>query len=263
GGSYSALRKRFRSFYDSSPSPTLPVRKRYRGTSELILGTDSLEDKEVEESLESDSESEDVDDVGPTAEDEDPAAEDKGLAAGVEGLDSDELSLGEEEVVPEGQQQAILVVGTAMSEPLGLGYGALMRRELTLEEDHVYSTFKVGQGFGSAREPGRSERVSTFRKPTLTKWTDMKDGMVYIDVPVYPLLAPLVQTPPSTEWTSGLLPISPSPYVVPSAISSAMIQLTIPSPIASPIATSTTTISVDEDQFIEAWARLELYRCIV
>ncbi|GKG57708.1 hypothetical protein Tco_0587306, partial [Tanacetum coccineum] len=41
----SALRKRFRSPYDSSPSPTLPVWKRYKGTSELILDTDSDEDE--------------------------------------------------------------------------------------------------------------------------------------------------------------------------------------------------------------------------
>nr|GEY40555.1 hypothetical protein [Tanacetum cinerariifolium] len=56
----SAFRKRFRSSYDSSPSPTLPVRKRCRGTSELILGTNSEEDEEVEESLDSNSQSEDV-----------------------------------------------------------------------------------------------------------------------------------------------------------------------------------------------------------
>nr|GFB63032.1 hypothetical protein [Tanacetum cinerariifolium] len=159
------FRKRFRS-YDSSPSSTLPVRKRYRGTSELILGTDT---EEVEESSDSDSESEDVKDEGPTTEDEDPAteddglvAEDGGLAAGVEvpgiddesygldgeshgvddeshglddesygiddegrGIESDGLGLGEEEAVPEGQQRAVPVVETAVSAPLGLGYGAL------------------------------------------------------------------------------------------------------------------------------------------
>ncbi|GJU83178.1 hypothetical protein Tco_1285543 [Tanacetum coccineum] len=38
----SAFRKRYRSYYDTpSPSLTLLVRKRYRGTSELILDTDS------------------------------------------------------------------------------------------------------------------------------------------------------------------------------------------------------------------------------
>ncbi|GKF60107.1 hypothetical protein Tco_0176893, partial [Tanacetum coccineum] len=46
----------------------------------------------------------------------------------------------------------------AMSAPLGLGYEALRRRELALEEDHVYSTFKVGQGSGSAPETERPER---------------------------------------------------------------------------------------------------------
>nr|GEU65224.1 hypothetical protein [Tanacetum cinerariifolium] len=60
----SVFHTRFRSSYDSSPSPTLPVRKRYRGKSELILGTDSEEDEEVEESSDSDTESEDVEDEG-------------------------------------------------------------------------------------------------------------------------------------------------------------------------------------------------------
>nr|GEV74634.1 hypothetical protein [Tanacetum cinerariifolium] len=195
----SAFRKRFRSSYDSLPSPTLLVKKWYRGTSELILGTDS---EEVEESSDSGSESEDIEDEGPTAEDEDLATEDEGLAAGVEGssvddesygldgeihgvddeshglndksygidgeghgIESDGPCLGEEEAVPEGQQRAVLVVGTAMSEPLGLG----------------------------------SKRVSVFRLPTLTTWTDPEDGMVYIDVPVYPPPAPPVQTPPLPE----------------------------------------------------------------
>nr|GEV81757.1 hypothetical protein [Tanacetum cinerariifolium] len=232
----SAFRKRFRSSYDSSPSLTFPVRKRYRGTSELILGTDSEEDEEVEESSNSNSESEDIEDEGPTAKDEDHAAEDEGLAAWVEGLDlddesyglddeshgvdgesyglddksrgiddegrcikSDRLGLGEEEAVPKGQQRAVPVVRTAVSEPLGLGYRALSCQELALEEDHVYSTFKVGQGSGSAPEPERSERVSAFRQPTLTTWTDPEDGMTYIDVPVYPPPAPPVQTPPSPK----------------------------------------------------------------
>nr|GFB49728.1 hypothetical protein [Tanacetum cinerariifolium] len=43
----SAFRKRFRSSYDSSPSPTLPFRKRYRG-----LGYGSLRRQEL--SLEED-----------------------------------------------------------------------------------------------------------------------------------------------------------------------------------------------------------------
>ncbi|GJT94778.1 hypothetical protein Tco_1090296 [Tanacetum coccineum] len=116
--SESAFHKRFWSFCKSSPfvsPPDLPSRKRCRGTSELV------EDK----------------DEGLTAEDEDPAAGDEGLTAGVEGLDMDDESYDlddeshglddeghsvesdglvleeEEEVVPRGQQQAALVVGTA------------------------------------------------------------------------------------------------------------------------------------------------------
>ncbi|GJZ18901.1 hypothetical protein Tco_0555491 [Tanacetum coccineum] len=109
---------------------------------------------------------EDAEDEGSTTEDEDPAARDEGLAMGVEGLGMDDESYGlddeshgmddegrglddenhsvesdglglekEEEVVPGSQQQAALVVGTTVSAPLGLRYGALRRRELALKED--------------------------------------------------------------------------------------------------------------------------------
>ncbi|GJT38188.1 hypothetical protein Tco_0938053 [Tanacetum coccineum] len=207
----SAFCKRFRSSYESSPSLSpldLPLRKRFRGTSELVEDSeedDNEEDEEIEESLDSNSVSEDAKDEGPIAKDDNLAAGDEGLSIGVEGpgmddkshglddesrglddeghsVESNELGLEEEEVVPGGQQQAALVVGTAVSAPLGLGYGALRRRELELEEDH----------------------------PTLTTWTNPEDGMVYIDVPAYP---PPVHTPPSPEWTSSSLPISPSPSI--------------------------------------------------
>ncbi|GJY68621.1 hypothetical protein Tco_0471603 [Tanacetum coccineum] len=242
-----AFRKRFRSPYESSPSPspTLPVRKRYRGTSELVLSTDSEADElgNEEDSLDSDSGSEGAEDEGPAAGDEDPGMRDEGFG------------LGEDEAVPEGQQRAAPVVETAVGEPLGLGYGALRRRELAAEEDQRYSTFEVGQGSGSAPEPERLERVSAFRQPTLTTWTDPEDGTIYIDVPTYPPPAPPVQTPPSPDWTPGSLPISPSHSDVPSPVSSPLISLTVPSPVATP----TATIPVDEDQFIEVGAQLELY----
>ncbi|GKF47211.1 hypothetical protein Tco_0137013, partial [Tanacetum coccineum] len=80
-------------------------------------------------------------------------------------------------------------------------------------------------GSGSAPEFERRERVSASRQPSLTTWTDPEDGMFYIDVPTYPPL-PHVQTPPSNEWTSGSLPIYPSPSVIPSPVSSPMIPLT-------------------------------------
>ncbi|GKE90801.1 hypothetical protein Tco_1571896 [Tanacetum coccineum] len=267
--SESAFRNRFRSSYKSSPSlspPDLPSWKCYRGTSELVEDSeedDDEEDEEIDESLDSDSVRKDAEDEGLTSEDEDPAARDEGLATGVKGLGMDDESHGiddesrglneeghsvesngfsleeEEEVVPGGQQQAALVVRIAMSAPLGLGYEALRRQELALEEDHVYSTFEVGQGSGSALESERPERVSVSRQPTLTTWTDPEDGMVYIDVHAYPPPATPVQTPPLPEWTSGSLPISPSPFVVPSSISSPMIPLTIPSPIATPATAET------------------------
>ncbi|GJR48038.1 hypothetical protein Tco_1316141 [Tanacetum coccineum] len=143
-------------------------------------------------------------------------------------------------------------MGTAVSAPLGLGYGALRRRELTLEEDHVYTTFEVGQGSGSAPEFERPERVAASRQPTLTTWTDPEDGMVYIDVPTYPLPVPPVQTPPSPKWTSGPLPIYPLPSVVPSPVSSPMIPLTVPSPVATPATAET------EEFLTELGAQVEM-----
>ncbi|GJZ04728.1 hypothetical protein Tco_0538003 [Tanacetum coccineum] len=111
-----AFRKRFRSPYESLPSssPTLTVQKRYRGTSELVLSTDSKADElgDKEDSLDSDSMSEGAEDEGPAAGDKDPGMRDVGFG------------LGEDEAVPEGQQRVAPVVETAMGEPLGLGYGA-------------------------------------------------------------------------------------------------------------------------------------------
>ncbi|GKB62976.1 hypothetical protein Tco_0919162 [Tanacetum coccineum] len=121
--------------------------KRYRGTSELVDDDDEEEEdeeeeenEEVEESSDSDSESEDAKDEGPTAEDEDPNAGDEGLAAGDEGpgMRVESLGLGWEAVVPEGQQRAAPVVKTSVSKPLGLGYGALRRREIVGKHNKIY-----------------------------------------------------------------------------------------------------------------------------
>ncbi|GKA96687.1 hypothetical protein Tco_0818782 [Tanacetum coccineum] len=284
--SESVLGKRFRSSYESSPSmslPDLPSRKRYRGTSEFVDDSeeddDGEEDEEIEESMDSDSVSEDAEDEGPTAKDEDPAAEDEGLTARVEGpgmddegyglddesrgiddedhsVESDGLGLEEEEAAPEGQRQAALVMRTAMSAPLGLGYGASRHRELALDEGDVYSTFEVGQGSGSTPESRRPERVSAFRQPTLTTWTHPEDSMIYIDIPDYPPPAPPIQTPPSPEWTSGSLPISLSHFDVPSPISSPMIPLTVPSPVATPATVETEGFLTELGAQVEMKGRL-------
>ncbi|GJZ95307.1 hypothetical protein Tco_0667510 [Tanacetum coccineum] len=198
--SKSTLRKRSRSSCESSPSvslPDLPLRKHYRGTSELVEDSEE-EDEEIGESMNYNNVSEDIEDEGPTTEDEDPTTEDEGLTAGVEdpsmedesyvlddeghgrddeshGIDNEDHSVEsdglrldeEEEAVPRSQQQAALVMGTIDS--------------------------------GSAPESERPERVSAFRQPTLTTWTDPKEGMIYIDILDYPPPAPPVQTPPSPE----------------------------------------------------------------
>ncbi|GKE12455.1 hypothetical protein Tco_1416006 [Tanacetum coccineum] len=245
----SAFRKRFRSSYESSPSsspPDLPLRKRYRDTSELVEvdneeGDDEEEDEEMEESSDSGSVSEEVEDEGPTVEDDDPAAGEEGLATGDEGpgIGVKSISLGRDEVVPEGQQRAAPVAATAMGEPLGLGYGALRCPKIALGEGRMPSVFKVGQSYGSVRESKRPEIVSAFRQPTLTTWIDPEDSIVYIDVLAYPPPAPPAQTPPSPEWSSGSLLISLTPSIVPSPISSSMISLTVPSPVALPIMAET------------------------
>ncbi|GKA50721.1 hypothetical protein Tco_0743794, partial [Tanacetum coccineum] len=95
-----------------------------------------------------------------------------------------------------------------------------------------------------------AERISTFRQPTLVTWVDPKDGRVYTDILTYVPPVVHVQTPPSPEWLSGSLLVSPSSPVV-------------PSPIASLVTTLAATISVDEDQFLEVGAQLELYKSIL
>ncbi|GKC58782.1 hypothetical protein Tco_1086380 [Tanacetum coccineum] len=69
-------RKRYRSFYETpspSSSPTLPIHKRYRGTSELILDT-----KTKDESSDSDAEGEGSEDEGPGSDKEEDKAAPEG-----------------------------------------------------------------------------------------------------------------------------------------------------------------------------------------
>nr|GEW83231.1 hypothetical protein [Tanacetum cinerariifolium] len=218
----SAFRKRFRSSYDSLPSLTLLVKKRYRGTSELILGTDSEEDEEIEESSDSDSESEDVEDEGTTVEDVDPSIEDVGLAARIEGpgVDDESYGLDGESHGVDDESHGLDDVSYGID---GEG-GGIKSDKLGLGEDEAIPEGRTGFWF-------------------CTRAYEIEEG-----------------TLPSPEWTSGSLPISPSPSVVPSYVSSLMIPLTVPSPIASPMATSIATISVDEDQFIETALQRELQK---
>ncbi|GJW48171.1 hypothetical protein Tco_0079817 [Tanacetum coccineum] len=205
----------------------LPLRKRYRGTSELV--EDSKEDdEEIEESMDSDSVSEDAEDEGPTTEEEDPAAEDEGLTAGVESPSTDDEGYGLDD---EGHGRD--------DESRGIddeGHSVESDR-LSLEEEEEEAV-PGGSGVGSSC--CGDDHECTFRAwPTLTTWTNPEDGMIYIDIPDYPPPTPPVQTPPSPEWTSGLLPISSSQSDDPLPISSPMTPLTVPSPIATPAAIET------------------------
>ncbi|GJV10242.1 hypothetical protein Tco_1351783 [Tanacetum coccineum] len=252
----SAFRKRYRSSYETpSPSPTLLGEDIDEDEGDESLDVDNDEDRGLDDDgrgLDDDDRRLDDDDRG--LDDEDRGLDDEGRE-----VESDGLGIEGEEATPDGQQWAAPVMETATSEPLRLGYGALRRQELAAEDDQVRNTFEVGQGSGSAPELERPERVSALRQPTLTTWTDPKDAKTYIDIPTYPPLAPPVQTLPSLKWSPGSLSVSPAPSTIPSPISSPMISLTVPSPIASLVATPTAIIPVDEDQFIEIGAHLELY----
>ncbi|GJV35072.1 hypothetical protein Tco_1407549 [Tanacetum coccineum] len=121
----SSFRKRYISSYETpsssaSPasSPTLPIRKRYYGTSDPILDTETEGDELEAEGT--GSESEESEDEGPGSEGEETAYEDQ-------------------------QQQAVLIEGTATDEPMGLGYRAARRYALELATGPVPSTFEVGQ----------------------------------------------------------------------------------------------------------------------
>ncbi|GKC18340.1 hypothetical protein Tco_1020490 [Tanacetum coccineum] len=174
----SAFRKRYRSSYETpspSPSLTLLVWKMYR-----------------------ERESQGLDDEGQGLDDEDQGLEDEGPSMEVEGA------------TPECQQQAVLVVDTTASEPLGLRYGVARHRAIESTKEIAPSKYEVGQS--SRFMPGHkgAEKVSAFRKPTLVTLVDLEDGKVYTDILTYaPPVAP-VQTPPSLEWSSGSLPVSPS-----------------------------------------------------
>ncbi|GJW96970.1 hypothetical protein Tco_0178778 [Tanacetum coccineum] len=161
--SESALRKRFRSSCESSPSmspPDLPLRKRYRGTFELVEDSEE-DDEEIEESMDSNSVS--------------------GGAKRMEG-----------ESVPRGQFRQLFDCGV----------------------------------------------LRPIRLPHNLPHGLPEDGMIYIDIHDYPPPAPPLQHT-FTQYTSSLLPISPSHSDVPSSISSPMIPLTVPSPVATPTAVET------------------------
>ncbi|GKF37142.1 hypothetical protein Tco_0113900, partial [Tanacetum coccineum] len=77
------------------------------------------------------------------------------------------------------------------------------------------------------------------RLPVRTTWEDLEEGTVYMDIEceIPPVRSP-VQTPPSPEWFSESLPVSPA--------------------IPSLVATLAPTATLNEDALLEIGAQLEL-----
>ncbi|GKG30901.1 hypothetical protein Tco_0423389 [Tanacetum coccineum] len=125
---------------------------------------------------------------------------------------------------------------------MGLSYGALRRRKFALGEGSMLSIFEIGQSSRYMSEQQRVEETPTPRPWVRATWIDPVDGTFYIDILVdVPLVRVPIQTPPSPEWSSGSLLVSPS-------------SLVIPTLVASPVTTPVATIAVGEDEFLEAGA---------
>ncbi|GKB61997.1 hypothetical protein Tco_0918183 [Tanacetum coccineum] len=131
---------------------------------------------------------------------------------------------------------------------MGLGYRAARRRALELAEGPMPSTFEVGQSTRSV--PDQQVADETPRLPTRPIWVDPEDGTIYLDIEFDPSSRAPVQTPASPEWSSGSLPVTPA-------------SLSVPSPVASPVTTPAATIAIDEDEFLEVEAQLELHGSIL
>ncbi|GKA20697.1 hypothetical protein Tco_0700686 [Tanacetum coccineum] len=176
----SSFRKRYRSSYETpspSSSSTLPIQKRYRGTSEILEDT---EDKSSDSYTKID------------------GSEDQGYGLEDEGPGSEEEE--EKKSAPEGQQQVVPVVDTSTDEPLGLGYEALRRRELALGEGSVPSTSKIRQSSRSMSKQRRVEETLMPRPRVHTTWVDPVDGTIYTDIPVdVPPARVPIQTPLTRE----------------------------------------------------------------
>ncbi|GKG07728.1 hypothetical protein Tco_0330697, partial [Tanacetum coccineum] len=120
------------------------------------LGEDDTKEDEssdADDERERERESRSLDDEGQGLDDEGQGFDDEGQGLDDEGQGSEDKGPGmEEEVAHEGQQQAVLVVDTAVSEPLGFGYGAARHHTLESTEEIAPSTYEVGQSSRSVPE---------------------------------------------------------------------------------------------------------------
>ncbi|GJZ48803.1 hypothetical protein Tco_0602993 [Tanacetum coccineum] len=182
------------------------------------------EDEEIDESMDSDIVSEDAVDEGPTVEDEDLAAGDEGLTAGVESPGMDDESYGLDD-----ESHGIDDESRGLDDE---GHGVESDRLSMEEEEEVVPGGQPQEApvVRTAMSASLGLGVSASRQPTLTTWTGPEDG---------------------------LLPISPSPFVVPSPVSSPMIPLTVPSPVATPATAET------EGFLTELRAQVEMQRGLI
>nr|GEX93214.1 hypothetical protein [Tanacetum cinerariifolium] len=113
---------------------------------DLISEGDELgeEDNEDDESSDADDErkGQDLDDEGQDLDDEGRGLDDEGQGLNDEGQSLKDEGPGMEEEEAAGQHQAISVIDTAMSEPLGLGYGAAKSLALESIEEISPSTYE-------------------------------------------------------------------------------------------------------------------------
>ncbi|GJR65849.1 hypothetical protein Tco_0011914 [Tanacetum coccineum] len=126
----------------------------------IEIGDEDTNEDGEDESLDADDERERSYNEGHGLDDEGHGLDDNECSVKSDGLG---LEVSEEEVVLEGQQQAAPAADTAVGKPLGLGYGALRRQELAVEEDQVLSTFEIGQSSRSIAEQQGVERLHQFR----------------------------------------------------------------------------------------------------
>ncbi|GJR46999.1 hypothetical protein Tco_1315102 [Tanacetum coccineum] len=160
-----SFHKRYKSSYETPSSSslasslTLPVRKRYRGTSELVEDTET----EVEESE-------------------------------AEGTDSKRGDSKDKGPDSERERERTLVKVTTADRPLGLGYGAARRRALDLAEEIAPSTFKTGQSFRSVPDQQVGDKTPTPMIHVRTTWINPKDASLTIPS----LVASPVTTPAAT-----------------------------------------------------------------
>ncbi|GJX24293.1 hypothetical protein Tco_0228738 [Tanacetum coccineum] len=132
-----------------------------------------------------------------------------------------------------------------MVELLGLGYRAARRYALESTKEITPSMYEVGQS--SRLVPDQQVADGTPRIPERTTWIGLEDGTAYLDIKIDPGSCAPVQTPTSPEWSSDLLPISPS-------------SLAVLSPIASPVTTPAATISGYDKDLRELYTRSRAVR---